>query len=834
MRKVRLWLALIATLLATTAGAQSNLTVTAAEYFFDSDPGYGQATVINNVAEGELALDIPTDGLSVGTHTLYIRTKASNGTWSATMAKSIYVMTVGNSVTHVEYFFDSDPGYGKGTVLETGGLTEVALEIPTNGLSVGTHTLYIRTKASNDIWSATMAKSIYVMTAGNSVTHIEYFFDSDPGYGKGTVLETGGLTEVALEIPTTGITPGTHTLYTRTKASNGVWSATMARPIYVFTILPVAALEYFIDNDPGEGQATAVAVPTATSAAVTFDIDTSELTPGEHTLNVRAMGVDNIWRDVTTRRFMVEGDVTVVAEPYAVISENNTVLTFYYDDKKTERNGMAVGPIPYTYNSSTDKYEVHERPWSEYVGTITTVEFHESFVDDASQTSTAFWFSSMSKLTTVKGLEYLNTANVTDMTGMFHSCSSLTSLDLNGFNTAKVTDMTTMFYECSALTSLDVSGFKTENVTSMRSLFDGCSSLTSLDLSGFNTANVTNMRAMFYGCSSLIDLNISSFNTANVQEMERIFANCSSLASIQAGSASIPAEEYAKIDNPNLLLYVNEASLAPQGVQNVVLNGVAKEIVLTDEAGATDNNNFFVPQSFTAEKITYTRHFTQQTQPNVSRGWESLSLPFNVQHIVHESKGNLSPFGSTAEGKRFWLRRLAGNGLTRASKVEANVPYVISMPNSTEYTDLYNLAGHVTFSAESTTVPVTTPQTLSLTDGSIAMVPTTLRVNRSSSVWALNVGEVRGQYLEGSVFERDYRMVRPFQTYTVHYSNQPAPRFVPINKLMDDETSGIEDVRSDMEDAASGLYYDLGGRRLQGKPMQKGVYLNNGRKVIIR
>ena len=280
-------------------------------------------------------------------------------------------------------------------------------------------------------------------------------------------------------------------------------------------------------------------------------------------------------------------------------------------------------------------------------------------------------------------------------------------------------------------------------------------------------------------------------------------------------------------------MYVNDASLAPQSVQNVVVNGVAKEIVLTDEVGANDNNNFFVPQRFTAEKITYTRNFSQSTQPNVSRGWESISLPFNVQNIVHETKGDLSPFGSTAEGKKFWLRRLADNGLTRALQIEANVPYVISMPNSTEYTDLYNLSGLVTFSAENTTVPVTTPQVLSLADSSIVMMPTMLRVNRSSSVWALNVGEVRGQYLEGSVFERDYRMVRPFQAYTVHHSDSPAPRFVPLNDLMNGGATGIEDVRSKMEDGRGAQWYDLNGRRLQQKPDQKGVYLHNGRKVVV-
>ena len=40
----------------------------------------------------------------------------------------------------------------------------------------------------------------------------------------------------------------------------------------------------------------------------------------------------------------VAGDETG-AEPYAVLSDSNTVLTFYYDDQKTARGGMDIGPF---------------------------------------------------------------------------------------------------------------------------------------------------------------------------------------------------------------------------------------------------------------------------------------------------------------------------------------------------------------------------------------------------------------------------------------------------------------------------------------------------------
>ena len=264
---------------------------------------------------------------------------------------------------------------------------------------------------------------------------------------------------------------------------------------------------------------------------------------------------------------------------------------------------------------------------------------------------------------------------------------------------------------------------------------------------------------------------------------------------------------------------------------NVIVEGVAKSIVLAD--AKQGNNNFYCPQAFTAEKVTYTRNFQQQTQVGVSRGWESIALPFNVQTISHESQGVIAPFGNTASGKHFWLRRLGDNGLMQATKMEANVPYIISMPNNNEaYNAEYNLSGKVTFTAQDVTVPVTAPVTLARADSTIKMVPAFQSIGRSSDVWAINVGETRGQYFEGSVFERDYREVRPFEAYTIHRSDTPAPRFVPIMDI--GGTTGIEDVRSQMSDGRGENCYDLQGRKVANGKLPRGVYIRNGKKTVVR
>ena len=142
----------------------------------------------------------------------------------------------------------------------------------------------------------------------------------------------------------------------------------------------------------------------------------------------------------------------------------------------------------------------------------------------------------ISNLTQINFNDNFNTINVTNMSDMFGSCSSLTSLDLSSFNTAKVTNMGMMFSNCTSLTNLDLSSFNTSNVTNMGIIFWNCSSLTNLDLSSFNTANVTNMTMMFNNCSSLTILDLSSFNTAKVTHMDYMFEDCSSLTSLDLSS----------------------------------------------------------------------------------------------------------------------------------------------------------------------------------------------------------------------------------------------------------------------------------------------------------
>jgi len=330
----------------------------------------------------------------------------------------------------------------------------------------------------------------------------------------------------------------------------------------------------------------------------------------------------------------------------------------------------------------------------------------------------------------------------------------------------------------------------------------------------------------------VFDESFSDFVVNEVEDFSIDLTGWTSLAAVRAGNVRIPAEEYAKVGNPNLLVYVDEPSLAPQGVQNVVVNGLAQEIILTD---ATEgNNNWHCPEPFRAERITYTRNFRQQTEVGISRGWESIALPFTVQTITHETQGRIIPFGAQGTGKYFWLRGYSPEGLHRATVLEANTPYVISMPNNpTVYPSEYNLNGRVTFSAENTTVPATPEfEEMLITRDNIRMAPVFQLIPRNEMAYAINVGQPLDRYAEGSVFTRELREVRPFEAVTYHEPvNGARPQNIRIAPQSDDDITGVRTIELD---ETEGTWYSIDGRQLQGQPQRKGVYLQKGKKIVVK
>jgi len=199
----------------------------------------------------------------------------------------------------------------------------------------------------------------------------------------------------------------------------------------------------------------------------------------------------------------------------AVMSADKKTLTFYYDEKEHSSEGTV-----YALNEGKDA-----PGWIDNNRSVTTAIFDDTF-KDARPTSTYKWFfveemdsnpDYFPKMTEIKGIENLNTSEVTDMSYMFHGCWVLKLLDLSKFNTAKVTDMKHMFYACTTLTSIDLNGFDTNSVTNMESMFCGCASLKTIYVSeNYVTSKVEISKEMFSCCDNLTGGAGTTYSMSNI------------------------------------------------------------------------------------------------------------------------------------------------------------------------------------------------------------------------------------------------------------------------------------------------------------------------------
>jgi hypothetical protein len=140
------------------------------EYFFDIDPGIGSGTTIAvNPAKDILNqnFNIPTTGLLVGNHQLFVRVVKVNGTASIYDSKPFLVQPNNTNtfdIIEAEYYVDVDPGIGNGTNVNVADVANLntSLAVVTSGLSVGTHQLFVRVKNANNKWSLYDSKPFLV------------------------------------------------------------------------------------------------------------------------------------------------------------------------------------------------------------------------------------------------------------------------------------------------------------------------------------------------------------------------------------------------------------------------------------------------------------------------------------------------------------------------------------------------------------------------------------------------------------------------------------------------------------------------------------------------
>lgn len=222
-----------------------------AEYFIDTDPGIGLATPIPVSAPGKdlsLSFGVNISAMAQGFHMMVLRARDENGRWSATRQQVFYVYktvsTTAAKMTKAEYFIDTDPGFGKAVNIPISvPAKDVSLSFNVNvsSLPQGFHMMVVRALDEKGFWSNTRQQVFYLYKASPAasvnITGIEYFIDTDPGYGKGksvTVAVPGKDITADFLVNLADVTSGNHILYIRAKDAEDRWSTNF---LHAFSVI---------------------------------------------------------------------------------------------------------------------------------------------------------------------------------------------------------------------------------------------------------------------------------------------------------------------------------------------------------------------------------------------------------------------------------------------------------------------------------------------------------------------------------------------------------------------------------------------------------------------
>ena len=251
-----------------------------------------------------------------------------------------------------------------------------------------------------------------------------------------------------------------------------------------------------------------------------------------------------------------------------------------------------------------------------------------------------------------------------------------------------------------------------------------------------------------------------------------------------AQASDVDADMLIKV-NPNALLYANEA----YDHYNVVANGKAKNVVLTDA------NAFNCPEDFTAEKVSLKR--------TVRENINSFVLPFYVAAGDLDAQ-NLATFTSATEGKVIF---------TQVKEVEPNVPFItVDLQNPGENKVFTFFGNSKDFKA--------TPASF---DNPFKGVYTAK--DAEGRLYGIND---KGELQKGAAG----KFIKPFHAFYEAAEGQTAPAKISF----EGEATGINNVAA--ATVANGAVYDLSGRRvaekLAGASLVKGIYVVNGKKVVVK
>ena len=294
--------------------------------------------------------------------------------------------TAQKTIAERQYWID-------GNITEAQVLAESPTSISIGDLKPGLHSLTVRVKDSEGLWSSQVAKYFIVpfvstSATSNSIEKHQYWIDGDL---QAAVTSTSQPSAIVIE----NLKPGLHSLTVRVQDNAGVWSSQVAK----YFIVPFASTsiadktikehQYWIDGQI-EARVTQEQQPDI--------IDIETLKPGLHSLTVRVQDNAGMWSSQVAKYFIVPFNETTVENKEIVLHQ------YWIDGKLDAIVSSATQPSTIDISNPKLKPGLHSLTvrvkdnagaWSSQVAKYFIVK-DDDLVEETAITRYMYWFDDAS------------------------------------------------------------------------------------------------------------------------------------------------------------------------------------------------------------------------------------------------------------------------------------------------------------------------------------------------------------------------------------------------------------------------------------------------------
>ena len=227
-----------------------------------------------------------------------------------------------------------------------------------------------------------------------------------------------------------------------------------------------------------------------------------------------------------------------------------------------------------------------------------------------------------------------------------------------------------------------------------------------------------------------------------------------------------------------------------------------------------------------------------ETYPWKAEKWTTMVLPFDITvaelskalgyaivNVINPEKTVVSGTGSEFWGK---VTMKGGNG--KDDVLAANKPFMLKIDGDLDATKFYEFGSKTIVAPSDLTVDA--GKGVKFT-GTYAAKTVTKADN--AAIWFMNGNEDGWQYIGAS--SSASWTIAPFEAY-IDMSSVPAgARSITFNfEDIDGTVTAIKSINAENlnKNMSREGWYNLNGVKLQGAPTQKGIYIQNGKKVIVK